>query len=79
MENPVQSEVVSQAESNDFSPADWVQDSDGKWILSEESKARSLALYYSGRLAYSREDTSKPIGRYNAIGEVIPFKSWVQE
>lgn len=79
MENVVQSEVVAQAEGNDFSPSDWVQDSDGKWFISEESKARSLALYYSGRLAYSKEDSRKPIGRYNSVGEVIPFKTWVDQ
>ena len=57
----------------------YVQNEHGKWVLTEAAKAESLALYYSGRLAYSKEDTSKPIGRYNAIGEIIPFKSWVQE
>jgi len=54
----------------------YVQNSDGKWVLTEEAKAESKALYYSGRLAYDREDTSHAIGRYNSIGEVIPFKPW---
>jgi hypothetical protein len=54
----------------------YVQNSEGKWVLTEEAKAESLALYYSGRLAYNREDTRHAIGRYNAVGEVIPFKPW---
>lgn len=79
MENEVEGSVVPEVVDNPFSPSDWVQDADGKWSLSEESKARSLELYYSGRLAYSKEDTSKPIGRYNSVGEVIPFKTWVNQ
>lgn len=54
----------------------YIQNSEGKWILTERAKAESLALYYSGRLAYDRTDSRHPIGRYNAVGEVIPFKPW---
>jgi hypothetical protein len=54
----------------------YVQNSEGKWVLTEAAKAESLALYYSGRLAYSKENNLHPIGKYNSIGEVIPFKPW---
>jgi hypothetical protein len=50
-----------------------IRDTDGKWIVSPEAKAEALAMYYSGRLAYSREDRRVPIGRYTPTGEVIPF------
>ena len=50
-----------------------IRDTDGKWIVSPEAKAEALAMYYSGRLAYSREDRRMPIGRYSPTGEVIPF------
>lgn len=79
MENEVVNETAQSVERVDFGISDWVQDTDGKWALSEAAKARSLELYYSGRLAYSKEDTSKPIGRYNSVGEVIPFKTWVDQ
>lgn len=52
----------------------YVQDSSGKWVLSQEAKAESLALYYSGRLAYDPANTKFAIGRYSPTGEVIPFK-----
>jgi hypothetical protein len=55
----------------------YVQNSEGKWVMTEESKMESLRLYYSGRLAYDKEDTRHAIGRYNEIGEVIPFRPWV--
>lgn len=51
-------------------------DTNGKWVLTEESKAASLSMYYSGRLAYGREDTRFPVGRYTATGEVVPFQPW---
>lgn len=51
-------------------------DTNGKLVLTEESKAASLAMYYSGRLAYGKEDTRFPIGRYTATGEVVPFQPW---
>ena len=54
----------------------YIQNSEGKWVLTETAKAESLALYYSGRLAYGKEDTRHPIGRYNSVGEVIPFTPW---
>lgn len=54
----------------------YVQNEQGKWVLTEAAKAESLALYYSGRLAYDREDTRHPVGRYNSVGEVIPFTPW---
>ena len=54
----------------------YVQNENGKWVLTPETKAQSLALYYSGRLAYDKEDTRHPIGRYNSVGEVIPFTLW---
>lgn len=50
-----------------------IRDTDGKWIVSPEAKAEALAMYYSGRLAYSSEDRRTPIGRYTATGEVVPF------
>ena len=46
----------------------YVQNEQGKWVLTEAAKAESLALYYSGRLAYSKEDTRHAIGRYNSVG-----------
>lgn len=54
----------------------YVQNSDGKWVLTEAAKAESLALYYTSRLAYDKEDTRHAIGRYNSQGEVIPFQLW---
>lgn len=54
----------------------YVQNEQGKWVLTEAAKAESLALYYSGRLAYGNEDTRHAIGRYNSVGEVIPFQPW---
>lgn len=54
----------------------YYQTAEGKWCLTEEAKAESKALYYSGRLAYDPVETKHPIGRYNALGEVIPFKPW---
>ena len=54
----------------------YVQDADGKWIMTEEVKAEAMAMYYSGRLAYSKENPQKTIGRYNSVGEVIMFKKW---
>lgn len=54
----------------------YIQDTDGKWIMSEESKAEGQAMYYSGRLAYDPQDLRHAIGRYNAVGEVIPFQPW---
>lgn len=55
---------------------DYYQGEDGKWHLTDEAKAHSTALYYSGRLAYDREDTRHAIGRYNSVGEIIPFQPW---
>lgn len=54
----------------------YVRNEEGKWVLTEEAKAESKALYYSGRLAYDREDTRHAIGRYNSVGEIIPFQPW---
>lgn len=54
----------------------YVQDKDGKWVLTEEAKAESKALYYSGRLAYDPQDLRHAIGKYNAFGEVVPFTPW---
>lgn len=64
------------AAPEDFTAKDWIQDTDGKWILSQEAKDRARALYFSCRVAYDPEDTRKFIGRYNEVGEVIPFKRW---
>lgn len=55
----------------------YVQNSEGKWVMTEASKQESLRLYYSGRLAYDPRDPKHAIGRYNEYGEVIPFKPWV--
>lgn len=54
----------------------FIRDTDGKWIVSPEARAEATAMYYSGRLAYSPEDTRKCIGRYSPTGEVIPFELW---
>lgn len=54
----------------------YVQNSEGKWVLTEEAKAEAMARYYSGRLAYDSQDLRHSIGRYNEIGEVIPFQPW---
>lgn len=54
----------------------YMQDQDGKWVLTPEAKAEATAMYYSGRLAYNREDSRIAIGRYSPTGEVIPFKRW---
>lgn len=54
----------------------YVQNADGKWILTEEAKAESRRMYYSGRLAYDPQDPRHAIGRYNEFGEVIPFQPW---
>lgn len=54
----------------------YVQNAEGKWILTEEAKAEATALYYSGRLAYDPQDQRHAIGRYSATGEVIPFQPW---
>ena len=51
----------------------YFQASDGGWYLTAEAKAEALAMYYSGRLAYSNEDRRMPIGRYSPTGEVVPF------
>jgi hypothetical protein len=57
----------------DESPVAYVQDADGKYVLTPEAKAWSTRLYYAGRLAYNKEDTRFAIGRYNEVGEVVPF------
>lgn len=54
----------------------YVQDTDGKWILSQQAKDWSKAQYYSGRVAYSRENSRIAIGKYNSNGEVIPFQRY---
>lgn len=54
----------------------YIQDADGKWILTDQARAESLAMYYKGRLAYDPQDPRHAIGRYNEVGEVIPFKPW---
>lgn len=53
----------------------YIQDTDGKWILSERAKAESVAMYYSGRVAYNSE-RSHPIGSYSPTGEIIPYVTW---
>ena len=55
----------------------YVKNDSGKWILTEESKAESLAQYYNHRLAYDPNDRRYAIGMYSPTGEVIPFK-WHQ-
>lgn len=54
----------------------YTQDTDGKWVLTEEAKAEAKAMYYKNRLAYDSNDRRHPIGRYNEYGEVIPFTPW---
>ena len=54
----------------------YVQDHDGKWILTEEAKAASQALYYSGRIAYEKSERRRAIGRYAPNGEIIPFATF---
>lgn len=54
----------------------YIKDTDGKWIMTEESKAASLALYYSGRIAYENIERRAAIGRYSPTGEIIPFVPW---
>lgn len=56
--------------------AGYVQNEQGKWILTEEAKAESLAMYYSGRLAYDPQDLRHSIGRYTSTGAVVPFTTW---
>lgn len=53
----------------------YIQNAEGKWILTEEAKQEAKALYYSNRLAYDPNDNRHAIGRYSPNGEVIPFKS----
>jgi hypothetical protein len=55
---------------------DFYQGDDGKWYITPESKAASLAMYYSGRLAYDKTDPRKVVGTYSPTGEVIPYQTW---
>lgn len=55
----------------------YIQNSDGKWVLSEKAKQESLELYYSCRLAYDPMDLRFSIGKYSPTGEVIPFKTHI--
>jgi hypothetical protein len=57
-------------------PVSFVRNEDGKMVMTEEGKAWSSRLYYQCRLAYSNDDRRFPIGRYNDLGEVIPFERW---
>ena len=54
----------------------YMQDTDGKWILTEETKAAAKAAYYAGRIAYDPQNPSHAIGKYTPTGEVVPFASW---
>lgn len=65
--------IESNTETSTETVGDYIKDTDGKWILSPESKTRNRAMYYSGRLAYNPNDSRFPIGRYNSVGEIIPF------
>jgi hypothetical protein len=58
------------------SPVAYEQNSEGKWVLTEQAKAWSKRLYYSGRVAYSNDERRSAVGKYNQHGEVIPFKRW---
>lgn len=51
----------------------YIIQADGKQVLSAESRAESLAIYYSHRMAYDPQDRRKVIGTYSPTGEVIPF------
>jgi hypothetical protein len=52
----------------------YIQNAEGKWVLTDEWKAKQEALYYSGRLAYDPQDQRFAVGRYTSTGEVIYFK-----
>lgn len=55
----------------------YIQNEDGKWVLSEQAKAESLAMYYQGRLAYDPQDLRFAVGSYTATGEIDYFKNFV--
>lgn len=55
----------------------YIQDTDGKWIMTEKSKSDALALYYSNRVAYEKSERRQAIGLYSPTGEVIPFVPWL--
>lgn len=46
---------------------------DGCWYLTESAKAEATAMYFSGRIAYSPEDSTRAIGRYSPTGEIVPY------
>lgn len=71
--------IETSTETVTESVGDYIKDTDGKWILSPDAKARSRAMYYSGRLAYDSTDTRFPIGRYNSVGEIIPFNAFPEK
>lgn len=75
-ENAVETVDTSTAANTAADFPVYVQDTDGKWILSQQAKDWSKALYYSGRLAYSKENSRIAIGKYNSNGEVIPFQRY---